>query len=240
MIMANSLTSICCGGNIGHSTIRKKEAYMGEFIGEAITLVNLPFTTLLGFVVIYWLLVIVGALDMNAFDFDLDVDAEGHGAGESQIGMAVAHFFHCDEGPFMAIVSLLTVFLWMGAMLLNHYFNSVHSWLMAGVLVVPNIVVSVALTKAIVFPVFSLLRRVQVTDEPSSVQMLGQVCRVVTLTADANAGQAEIERHGAPLRINVRVGEGEPSLSKGDSAVIFSENKENNTYLIKKLEDNNG
>lgn len=34
---------------------------MGEFIGEAITLVNLPFTALFGFVVIYWGLVAIGA-----------------------------------------------------------------------------------------------------------------------------------------------------------------------------------
>ncbi len=209
---------------------------MTEFVAEAVAFVNLPLTGLLGFVVLYWGLVCLGALDSDAFDLDLDLDASAEG-GVGKLGYALAHFFHCDEGPFMAIASLLTVFLWMGAMLLNYYFNPGHSWLMAGALFVPNAVISVALTKAIVFPIFRILRRIKLREEPSSVAMLGQICRVVTLTVDGDSGQAEIERHGAPLKINVRVGEGARSLVKGDSAVIFFENKENNTYLIKKLED---
>ena len=209
---------------------------MGEFIGEAITLVNLPFTALFGFVVIYWGLVTVGALDTDVFDLDLDLDADAQGSG-GQIGHAIAHFFHCDEGPFMAIASLLIVFLWMGVMLLNYYFNPGHSILLAGALLIPNLVVSVSLTKAIVFPIFRLLKRVQGKEESSSVPLLGQVCRVVSLKVEVDSGQAEIERHGAPLKINARISPDGAPLEKGDAAVIFSENKENNTCLIKKLED---
>ena len=137
----------------------------------------------------------------------------------------------------MAIASLLAVFLWMGAMLLNYYFNPGHSWLMAGALFIPNAIASVSLTKAIVFPVFRLLRRIKLKEEPSSVAMLGQICEVVTLTVNADSGQAEIERHGAPIKINVRIEKGSSPLVKGDSAVIYFEDKENNIYLIKKLED---
>jgi hypothetical protein len=212
---------------------------MGEFIGEAITLVNLPFTALFGFVVIYWGLVAIGALGSDVFDLDLDLDADAQGSS-GQIGQAIAHFFHCDEGPFMAIASLLVVFLWMGAMLLNYYFNPGHSFLLAGGLLIPNLVVSVALTKTIVSPIFRLLKRFQGKEESSSVRMLGQVCHVVSLKVEVDSGQAEIERHGAPLKINVCIRPDESPLEKGDAAVIISENKENNTYLIKKLEDYNG
>ena len=34
---------------------------MNELISEALTLVNLPFTALFGFVVVYWALVVLGA-----------------------------------------------------------------------------------------------------------------------------------------------------------------------------------
>ena len=60
---------------------------MGEFIGEAITLVNLPFTALFGFVVIYWGLVAIGALGSDVFDLDLDLDADAQGSS-GQIGQA--------------------------------------------------------------------------------------------------------------------------------------------------------
>jgi len=128
----------------------------------------------------------------------------------------------------------------MGAMLLNYYFNPGHSFLLAGGLLIPNLVVSVALTKTIVSPIFRLLKRFQGKEESSSVPMLGQVCHVVSLKVEVDSGQAEIERHGAPLKINVCIRPDESPLEKGDSAVIISENKENNTYLIKKLEDYNG
>ena len=61
---------------------------MREVFAEAITLVNLPFTILLGVVMFYWLLVAVGALDANHGadahgDFhhgDFHHDADGGGS----------------------------------------------------------------------------------------------------------------------------------------------------------------
>ena len=65
---------------------------MTEFVGEALALVNLPLTGLLGFVVIYWGLVCLGALDSDAFDLDLDLDANAEASG-GNLGYALAHFF---------------------------------------------------------------------------------------------------------------------------------------------------
>jgi hypothetical protein len=52
---------------------------MHEVLTESIRWVNLPFTVLLGFVVIYWLMVGLGVLDMSLFgDFDADFHVDGH------------------------------------------------------------------------------------------------------------------------------------------------------------------
>ncbi|MCS1411235.1 MAG: hypothetical protein M2R45_04432 [Verrucomicrobia subdivision 3 bacterium] len=210
---------------------------MQEFIAEALTLINLPFTVLFGFVFLYWGLVVIGALDMDAFDFDLNFDADADAGGGGRFAQALAHFFHVDEGPFMAIFSLLIVFMWMAAMLLNYYFNPSHSWLMAGLLAIPNFVVSVTATKAIVLPVHRLLRRFHRQEESAEVPLLGMICRVITSRVDHVSGQAEIEREGMPIKINARTLEEADVLEKGNSAVIFSEDKEKNIYFIKKLED---
>lgn len=208
---------------------------MQELIAEAFALVNLPFTVLFGFVFLYWLLVIVGALDVDAVDFDLDFDADAEGGG--RWGHAAARFFHADEGPFMAIVSLLIVFMWVSAMLLNYYFNPGHSWWLAGLLAIPNFVASVVATKAIVLPAHCLIRRFRCSEEPAEVPLLGKICRVVTSRADAESGQAEIEQTGMPIKINVRTADEAEALRKGDCAVIYSEDTEKNLYFIKKLED---
>src|SRR5215203_1193086 len=56
---------------------------MHEVFAESITWANLPFTVLLGIVVLYWILVGLGALDMNLFgevdaDLHTDVHVDGH------------------------------------------------------------------------------------------------------------------------------------------------------------------
>jgi hypothetical protein len=52
---------------------------MHEVLTESIRWVNLPFTVLLGVVVLYWLMVGLGVLDMSLFgDFDADFHVDGH------------------------------------------------------------------------------------------------------------------------------------------------------------------
>jgi len=49
---------------------------MIEFINEAFTLFNLPATALLLLVLLYWAMVILGAIGMDAVDFDFDADVD--------------------------------------------------------------------------------------------------------------------------------------------------------------------
>lgn len=49
---------------------------MIEFFHECFNYVNLPVTTLLIMVLLYWLLVALGVFGLDAMDFDLDVDAD--------------------------------------------------------------------------------------------------------------------------------------------------------------------
>lgn len=209
---------------------------MQEFLGEALALVNVPFTVLFALVVGYWGVVILGGLDVDALNMDSDLDLDVNAEASPSWLQGVARFFHADEGLFMAITSLLIVFMWMASMLLNYHLNPDHSWWRAGLLFIPNVVLSVLATKMIVFPAHRLLRRLSRKEESADVRMIGQLCRVTTLEVTGISGQAEIEREGAPIRVNVRVSEGEGSLKKGDEAVIVLENKENSTFIIKKLE----
>ena len=50
---------------------------MHEFLLEIVNPANLLATTLLGGVLLYWLLVIFGAVGMDALEIDLDMDADG-------------------------------------------------------------------------------------------------------------------------------------------------------------------
>ena len=49
---------------------------MSELIQAAIHWSTLPLTVMLGLVVFYWLLTILGAIDLDGFDFDFDTDTD--------------------------------------------------------------------------------------------------------------------------------------------------------------------
>ena len=49
---------------------------MIEFFHECVNYVNLPATTLMIMVLLYWLMVMIGVFGMDAFDFDLDVNPD--------------------------------------------------------------------------------------------------------------------------------------------------------------------
>ena len=109
---------------------------MNELIQTAFAPVNLVYTFLLILVLIYWLFIIIGALDFGSLDLDFDIDADvdvdmdidvdadidtdveaGSGAGWF---IGFLHFFNFGKMPFMVIMSFLILFSWTFSMLANY------------------------------------------------------------------------------------------------------------------------
>ncbi len=216
---------------------------MFEVLAEAVALVNLPFTVLLGLVVLYWSLVALGALDTS---FGSDVDAhveteahlEGHGAAhhESETDghdggwfSDVLHFINVGAVPLMVVLSVLSLSLWIGSMIANHYWTGGDP-LLALAFILPNILVSAIVTRYVTLPLkplFRLLRR----DGEAHLSVVGQFCRIMTSQATGTFGQAEVTTKGAPLLIEVRTMDGLP-LARGASAVVVREDNERGIYFV--------
>src|SRR5688500_9650676 len=92
-----------------------------EFIQAAFALYNLPLTALLGMVMFYWLLVMVGALDfdLDLFDGGADADLGAHPAGGSLGGamLSAGRLFGFSKVPIAIWGSFFSLFLWMLAMI---------------------------------------------------------------------------------------------------------------------------
>ena len=102
---------------------------MFEFFYEVLRPVNLPFTALLGMVVFYWLLVLLGALDFNsepsidlAHGHDLHVDGgtgghdmdhgshfDGHDVGGFK---SLLQFLNFGNVPSMIVISIIVLSMW--------------------------------------------------------------------------------------------------------------------------------
>jgi len=221
---------------------------MWELLRESILLVNLPYTVLLGLVVLYWILYIAGAASsdlLDSLDMDLDVDADvdagvdvdadAEYSAENTGGWlsGVSHFLHIDEVPFLFVISILVLMMWTVSMAANHYLGNESGWV-ALLLLVPNLIVSMLATKAIVAPFLPALR--QVFDERGDkTDLVGRRCVVSSLGVTTRHGQAEVATKGAPLVLNVKCREG-TSLGRGDEAVICDYDRDKNVYWITKFD----
>lgn len=217
---------------------------MSELLHESISLVNLPYTILFVLVLIYWTLYILGAvgadtLEAIGLDLDADIDADadadiggdlGHAGG---LMTSILGFFYLGELPVTVIFSILFVFMWAFSMVVNHAFGNSNGWIALALFPV-NLFAGLSLTKLILMPFAPLLARFfdQAGDK---IELIGKRCIVSSLEVTPQHGQAEVATKGAPLVLNVRCREGD-CLKRGEDAVIYDQDKEHNSYLIRKLD----
>ncbi len=209
-------------------------------IYESLRPVNLPFTVLICAIVLYWLLVIFGLADMDMLDVEAgggigDAGGDLGGADAADTGggffRPISNFLALGEVPTTVVLSILISFMWLGSLILNHYYNEGYFW-KAGALLVPNFVVAALATKLLTLPLKKAVKKMNqgIMEEKS---ILGQTCSVLTSEVTADFGQAEIATEGAPLVINVRTAGGEV-LHKGEIARIARENRASGIYTITK------
>jgi len=203
---------------------------MPEVIRESLALVNLPFTLLLGVVVIYWLTVIVGMFEIEGLDGVFD-DVEGGADGGFS---SILKFFYIGEVPALVVLSVFAGAMWAGSVLGNYYFNPGHSVALAALVFIPNFIVASLLTRLVARP-FRRAFKLLSADGEEEVKIIGQTCTVLTQQLDEKFGQAQIETGGAPIIINARTTGGEV-LRKGETAIVFERDEEKNLCLVRKLE----
>ena len=198
---------------------------MNEVFDQAFRMVNLPFTVLLGLIVLYWLLVALGALDVHLFS---DVGHDAHHELDHD-GDGFLHFLGIGDVPVMVIVSVLGLSMWLGSMLSNYYLTG-GSQLYALALLVPNFLISVVVTRYVTLPLRPLFRLIN-KDRGPGEEVLGRVCQIVTSEATPTFGQAEITRSGASVLINVRTLD-DAVLVKGARAAVVRSDSEKGVYYI--------
>ncbi len=210
---------------------------MGELLQLSVSAANLPFTILLGLVLLYWIGVILGALDIELFDLglaveggtDIDADAGALGGG----GIALLQFFHVGTVPLSILLSFFILSLWIISIVANYYLGS-GSLLVVLLLLVPNVIASLFLTKLFTLPIRAIFRRLESESHEHEV-VVGKICTVKTSRVDPRTGQAEVATGGAPLLLNVRT-RGDEVLERGDEAIIVDYDTRDRVYMVRKLD----
>lgn len=214
---------------------------MTEFLNAILAFPTVLLTIPMGVMVLYWLFVMLGALDINLLgDADLDVhghdlhldghghvdghvhdvhDGHGHDAGDGHEGglAGVVHALGLGGVPVTMMLSFLILTAWVfcigGMELLG---PDAPGWQSAGV-ALASLGLGVPVTRLMIRPLRRFFRAIAA---PQHRDLLGKVCTITTLRVDARYGQAEVEDGGAGLIVQVRCTE-PGRLTRGDRAVIF-------------------
>jgi len=230
---------------------------MTEFITAAFAPPNVLFTVLLLVCGLYWIMVILGVLDVDLFHIDvfdggpdihadLDLGADVHVDGdfhaetdidgvEPGIGHAILHFFYVGELPTMLLVSIMVLSLWAFSMLGDFYLNPEHSGTMAVAIAFGDLAVSTVVLRFVALP----LRRLYILlnkDYNAPGDVVGRTCKVVTThVTHEKIGQAEVPTKGAPILLNVLARDAR-EFKKGDEAVVVKKDGDKGIYLIAPIE----
>ncbi len=205
---------------------------MIEFLNEIFMPVNLPATLLLGIVLLYWLLVIVGVFGLDMLDFDTNLDAAGDikaGAGEGLFGWVYA-FFQLGEIPLTVAGSFFALCFWIVTIGTNHYFNPEFSWLMTLTFMVPLIGLSLIATRFILMPLTPLFRR-ENSEFDRRQALIGRQAIVNTNELNDKFGEIRIELKGPPLVLNARNEKGQ-RLTKGEFVTIVGYDAERDICIV--------
>lgn len=211
---------------------------MKEIWEQAILAHNLPLTILLGLVIIFWLLAVLGTVDIDALDVDFDTDIDGDldsDVSPHDIGFlgGLMKFVNATDVPVMMVLSLLTLFMWVIAILSNSAFNPNQSGFIAGGLIIGNLIVSCIIVKFItkpLIPFFKAFKKGENDDEP----VVGRIGTVKSRIIDSKYGQVEIPRdNGAPAIVNCRMADGHSPLTRGSKVLVFDKDSENKLFVVR-------
>lgn len=207
---------------------------MDRFIDAATTFPTVILTTLLGVVLIYWLLALIGVFDLDSSGLhihsELQTDASVDDAGELASYLVAIGL---NGVPFSMVITLMVLFAWtlscLAGMWLLPLVPTLPLQILAGTgVLTASLAAALPLTARAIRP----MRGLFVTHRAlSNDALVGQSCVVLTGSVDENFGRAEVSRRGAPLNINVRATTPN-TLSKGSPARIVEYDANNEHYLI--------
>lgn len=229
---------------------------MNELIQIAFHPSNLLYTILLMVVLVYWLTVFLGLLDLEFLDIDmdldidvdmdldvdldLDVDADMDLDSDTDVdvnggswflkGMS---FFNLGKIPFMVFLSFLSLSMWAIAMFATEAFSSILPWI-GLIILLPNFLVSLFITKVVTWPMLPIFKALN-KEASTNKELVGKVAILKMDAYPSKRSQAELQANGHTFLLNVR-SEDENILKKGTKVLLVEYRTDPTEFLITQFE----
>lgn len=198
-------------------------------------------TVLLLFIVFYWLIAMIGLVEIDSLDFDLpegfETNAEMGFDGDADVsnlgllaGLLVR--FGLYGVPMAIILSLLSLFGWLISYYANYMVNPffpsgmLHFAVGAGILLL-SLIISAFITGIMIKPIRKWVKKIP---KQTAKTILGKVATVRTSVVNKDFGEATVEDGGAGLVLKVRAFDAD--FKMGDKVVLLEYLKDDNAYRV--------
>jgi len=197
----------------------------------------LPLTILLVPVALYWVLNVIGVLDLEFLDADFNSDGiDNPDTTAGQWLQGALRIVNAKDVPVMVVFSILVILLWACAMLGNLWLNPGRTGFLGGVIAIVGLVAAVILTRFVVTPLKPFFRIIRAEDEKLP-PVIGRTGVVRTAVVDERSGQVEVENAEAPLLLNARLLPGAAPLSRNTEVIVISHDPLTGIYTVRSLSE---
>lgn len=225
---------------------------MSELFHHSFSLVNLLPTSVLLFCALYWVTVIIGAVDVSSLDvdidLDLDVDADADFDADADNGRVpemqgdmqgnpeadltwmnrILIFLNISKVPLMVWLSVFALICWFGSVNITDFLGL--SGLLVGLVVfLPLAIVGSVIAKFVTLPLVPVFDSLD--DSKADTNPVGKVCTITLSVKDGHVGQADVIIDGNTQRIYVVAKPG-VELRTDETALVVQYNKSQSNYLI--------
>lgn len=210
---------------------------MNPFYENISSFPTVIFTVLLLFCVLFWLVAVLGLIDLDVLDLpepDGDISVEGGGSESGDVLAGLMLRFGLVGVPVTVIVSFVALFGWLISYYLVYFFfgyvpEGVFRYLAGIPAFLIALYLAVMITAVVIKPIRVFFSKVE--SQQTIKHILGQTAVVRTSRVDPSFGEAVLEDGGAGLILKVR-SRGEDKFKKGDRVVLLEYIKETNIYYV--------
>jgi hypothetical protein len=190
------------------------------------------YATLLGIVVIYWLVGMLGIIDLDLTpDVDIDTGTDLNASAGGLTGLFLT--FGLSSVPFTLVISIIVLVSWLISIYLQIYAFALLDggwlyYLLGLISTVLVFLISLPVTGFLIRPLKGLFDSVEAT---SSNTLVGSEGTLVTGKVTETFGQAKVLNEGAEILLDVRC-DIENILHMGDKVLLIEYNKDSHSYIV--------
>ncbi len=214
---------------------------MSELLQASMRFPTVVFTIALGIALVYWLFVLLGALDLDLLggghghvDMDADVggDATGHDADGDVDGGGMWHMLGLGVVPLTISITVILIVCWCGSLLSTTYIAG-DSGILRAIILPVMLLLALPIAALLVRPLAPVFR---IKEGKSNADYVGHICTITTNSVDLTFGFANIEDGSSHVQIAVRCDK-PGTLARGDKALIIEFDPARRTFVVEPSAD---